>query len=214
MAELARMEEDSAEYGTGKTDTFTKIPNWLFDALADVKSHYAYRVIMVIARKTCGWHKTEDQISYSQFESLTGMSRYNVARGIKAAIESGLVSSRKEGQNLFYSIKVVKAPDQLRLLTSQDAIPVPVKPLDQLTPKVVKGLNTQKKEFKEKKETNLSHSRPLREKYKFLLSELEKGVVLKNENDNNLTPIGVLTDMIAEAYGGEKPACGKVAQLA
>jgi hypothetical protein len=152
------MSEDKSEYSTNQAaeqeQPFSKIPNWFFDELyPQVKSHYAKDILIVIARKTFGWvdkngsRKTEDRISYSQFEELTGLNRRNVARGLKDATE--FITIRKEGQYCYYSIKPVTQGNQLPPITSYTGEPVPVTQGNQLPPKPVTQGNTQKKVFKE-----------------------------------------------------------------
>lgn len=50
-------------------------------ALAEL-SGSDFRVAMVVLRKTAGWKKDNDWISYSQFEQLTGLPRKSVAKSL------------------------------------------------------------------------------------------------------------------------------------
>lgn len=72
------------ENSKGIEKNFSKIPNDLLEVLARTKlSNYEWRCIMVIFRKTLGWHKKEDYISLSQFEGNTGIQKSHVWRTLK-----------------------------------------------------------------------------------------------------------------------------------
>jgi len=68
-----------------KSENFTKFPNLVLEALMKVKlSGNELRIIMVILRKTKGFHKDWDQISYSQFAKHTGLYRSHTSRAVKS----------------------------------------------------------------------------------------------------------------------------------
>ncbi len=48
-------------------------------------------VVMVILLKTYGWNKKEDQISLSQFEALSFMSRNRIIRALSNLVQYGIV---------------------------------------------------------------------------------------------------------------------------
>jgi len=56
------------------------------------------QVVMVIIRKTYGWHKKTDQISYSQFSQMTGLSKSNVARALSKASTHCLIYKDRTGK--------------------------------------------------------------------------------------------------------------------
>lgn len=72
-------------------DHYSKMPNaladdWLRDlGLAETK------VLIVVMRKTWGWHKSRDHISLSQLEELTGLERRHIINGAKSLCERGLL---------------------------------------------------------------------------------------------------------------------------
>jgi len=87
-------------------DGHTKIANEIVEALARVNlSAYESRVIWCIFRKTYGWNKKSDRISYSQFEELTGMDRRHLGRTIKLLVERRMITCQGEGQQLDYAIQ-------------------------------------------------------------------------------------------------------------
>lgn len=82
----------------------TQVPNILLDKMMLDMSESELKVTLAIVRKTLGWHKKKDQISYSQLEKLTGMGRQAVSTGIEAALKRGLieiVGTGSRGVNIF-----------------------------------------------------------------------------------------------------------------
>ena len=75
-------------------DGHIKIANEIAEALAKRNfSAYEIRILWVIWRKTYGWHKKEDQISFTQFEKATGLHRRHVQRTLKRLMERNIVAS-------------------------------------------------------------------------------------------------------------------------
>jgi phage replication O-like protein O len=61
----------------------TQFPNVLLEEVAPILSAASLRVLIVIVRKTYGFHKRADQISFHQLQQLTGLSRVSVNEGLK-----------------------------------------------------------------------------------------------------------------------------------
>jgi len=53
-----------------------------------------WAIVMAVVRKTYGWNKKEDRISYSQFEELTGIKSNHLSVGLKALIKRKIVLKR------------------------------------------------------------------------------------------------------------------------
>jgi phage replication O-like protein O len=70
---------------------FTRIPNIFLDEYSRDLSCAELRVMQVILRKTYGWRKDTDAISFSQFEELTGLGRKAIAKAIKALEQDGYI---------------------------------------------------------------------------------------------------------------------------
>jgi len=70
--------------------THTQIPNDLLDNM-DKLSHIGFKVIMLICRKTIGWHKEVDSISVSQIVKHTGLSKNSVLRSITELEDMGVI---------------------------------------------------------------------------------------------------------------------------
>ena len=90
---------------------YTAIPNeWFDEVLKEVDNLAELKIVQIVFRKTYGWvvgwdtesqrpvYKLEDDISYSQFEELTGMSRASISEGIKRAVNHGLIVRVKRGE--------------------------------------------------------------------------------------------------------------------
>lgn len=150
---------------TDYTDTspeaiaFTRIPNALIDRAMRELGNAAFRVTLVVARKTIGWNKQRDQISLSQFEALTGLARQHVIRGIAEAREHGFILHYKSGQQSYFELTLEAGINQLQNVTSNEKLPVLVTKSYQTgyekLPVLVTKSYPQKKERKkkERKET-------------------------------------------------------------
>ena len=74
----------------------TDISNEIMEALARYRIPGAeWQVLLVVLRKTYGWHKLEDAISLSQFAELTGLDRSNVVRALKGLVSKEILRGVK-----------------------------------------------------------------------------------------------------------------------
>lgn len=72
--------------------TYTKVPNDLMEVLlSDALNDSERRILVCIARQTYGFNKEFDQISLSQFQKTTHLSRMTVIATIKRLVRVGLV---------------------------------------------------------------------------------------------------------------------------
>lgn len=84
---------------------YVKIANELFDALCKIRiSGETRQVFDVILRKTYGFNKKKDVISYSQFSEITGMSRQSSIKATRKLIGMNLVSVTNNGNSKSYQI--------------------------------------------------------------------------------------------------------------
>ena len=80
--------------------SFTKIPNELMDVLmSGALNSSEQRVVLFIARKTFGYHKNIDEISYSQFEKKLGICRNTAITTTTKLVQSGLLVKKLTGRN-------------------------------------------------------------------------------------------------------------------
>lgn len=96
---------DESEGNNLATEPFTQHPNHIDAGLtAKAKTLAEVKIVNVVIRKTLGYHKTWDTISFTQFEELTEMSSQGVCNGIQAALERGFIVRLKHGQYWEYSL--------------------------------------------------------------------------------------------------------------
>ena len=117
-------------------DGKTEFANELADALCKINlSAYEWRIFWFIARKTYGWHKKTDRISYSQFETGTGIDHRHIGRSIASLKMKNIISVSGTGYMLEYGIQ--KDYDQWKFNTKQGTELTPngaLKSDDNLTP--------------------------------------------------------------------------------
>jgi phage replication O-like protein O len=103
----------------------TQVPNVLLDQVMRQVSDPALRVLLAIVRKTYGFQKTADNISLTQLQEITALSRQGVVNGIKALgplIE--IRQGKREGNQYALNLNIetgqlVNGMDQSTGLTSQ-----------------------------------------------------------------------------------------------
>jgi len=121
----------------------TQIPNILFDKVIPGLPEGEAKCLLYICRRTYGFHKSKDRISFSQFvdgikdkDIGAGVSRPVVAESLRNLIGAGVIIMQKTTKGNIYEInlemdfdKVVKKVNQLRKLTksSKDSLPKQVK---------------------------------------------------------------------------------------
>lgn len=63
------------------------------------------RVLWAILRKTYGWKKKMDRISYSQFEEATGINRRHIADALNSLVRRKIITRSGNGYKLEYGIQ-------------------------------------------------------------------------------------------------------------
>jgi hypothetical protein len=138
----------------------TQVPNVILDFVIPQIPEAEARCLLYICRRTFGFHRESDRISFSQFidgiksrkgEILdygAGLSRQSVSEGLKNLIKAEAILVKKTTKGNYYKInidmdvdKVVKLVDQSRKLTKSGL---------NTRPKPVYLVDTQKKGNKEK----------------------------------------------------------------
>lgn len=110
----------------------TDIAHEILEALIKARlTGREWSVVMVILRKTYGWHKKADKISLAQFRSLTGMSRSHCHNTLKSLRQRNIVTVHKvvNSQVLIYGFQ--KDYDKWRLLPKQVTVHKVVTPRPQ-----------------------------------------------------------------------------------
>jgi phage replication O-like protein O len=86
-----------------KQGNFTIVNNFVIDYMMPRLSANGFRVLMFAIRKTVGWQKEQDVISYSQFLKGTGInSRHTISKAISELLAAGylLRTEQRVGTNL------------------------------------------------------------------------------------------------------------------
>jgi phage replication O-like protein O len=87
-------------------DGRTEIANELLEAI--IRTHFSpteHAVLWAVIRKTYGWHKKIDRISFTQFEELTKINRWHIAPVLQGLIKRNIIIRQGEKQALEYGIQ-------------------------------------------------------------------------------------------------------------
>lgn len=88
--------------------SFTMFDNDILEALSKIKLRQeSQRIFLVVVRKTVGYQREIDQISLSQFERATGLSRKNVLRALQELLDHNMIIKIKTIGYCKYSITTV-----------------------------------------------------------------------------------------------------------
>lgn len=79
--------------------TYTQTPNDLFDQWIPLLNESELKVLLVVIRKTFGWHKTRDRLSISQLQEFTGLSETSVIGAEKSLKAKNLIRTFLSGPN-------------------------------------------------------------------------------------------------------------------
>lgn len=102
----------------------TQVPNILLDEYIKLPGT-EFKILMIIARQTYGWHKESDQIAYTQIITKTGQQREAVAHALKSLREQGLIlvtdakgtplysKEQCRGKKLYYKINLTSSEIEL-----------------------------------------------------------------------------------------------------
>ena len=136
------------------------MPNLILDKVIPLIPEAEARCLIYICRRTFGFHKEADRISFSQFmdgikdrrgnvlDYGAGLARASVSKGIKNLMSAGAISTRKTSKGNYYQINLHMDVDKVVQLVNQSSRHT--KSGLVARPKVVQLLNTQKIGNKEK----------------------------------------------------------------
>lgn len=126
----------------------TQTPNDLFDYWLPHLGEGELKVLLIIIRKTIGYHKVRDKISLGQLEKFTGLTRTNVLAAVESLKEKKVISKIVIGesgfQQTFYELIVHKSNNSYQSCSNTPPSPAAIPP-----PSPGKG-PTKEKETKEK----------------------------------------------------------------
>lgn len=96
---------------------YTQTPNDLFDYWLPYLSEGELKVLLVILRKTFGWHKNRDRISSSQLSKITGLTEETVRICAKSLAKKGVIRREVVGekglQSTYYEVVVSEDSNNL-----------------------------------------------------------------------------------------------------
>lgn len=200
-------------------EPYTRIPNILFDAIPHM-STAELRVVLAVARKTCGWHKQRDTISLTQLEQLTGLTRANVIRGVRDAARHKWLNHYKQGRNSVYELTladgIAAIPNDTGAEIAHGITAIPEMVLQQYQsgitaiPEVVSQQYTQKKPKERRKKGKENSSRAARgEVVESVIDHSlgdESAAINPPQEDDPFAFIPGVDDKPAVAEQKEKPA--------
>ena len=107
---------------------FTRTANGILEQLCQGRLTFRQtRVVLFILRKTVGWNKEFDRISYSQFIKGTRISKWNLGCELKRLIAWGIVLREGEGRKLYYSVQsdisLWQDPNRNSYVTFKEMVP-------------------------------------------------------------------------------------------
>ena len=85
---------------------YTQASNNFIDNYMSKCSGSAVKVFIAISRKTIGWHKTSDRISYSQLIELTGLTTNTLKTAIKELIAFDLITQSESKFGYTYDLNI------------------------------------------------------------------------------------------------------------
>ena len=142
------------------TYTYTQMPNKIFDELQAEIGDSELSLLMIIGRKTCGFHKSKDRIALSTFEKFTGKARDTVIRALKDLEAKRLILRDRSTSPHSYQFSELILPgmavensDVQKPNHSRITEPSKVDPSDYLP---VGSSNPQKKPFKQRERNTTS----------------------------------------------------------
>ena len=89
-------------------DQYTKIPNLILDEWMKNMHASSFTVLMAICRKTLGWQKESDNISLTQIQELTGLTRPVVIKAIKELTNKELIIKNQDRKINNYRLNISK----------------------------------------------------------------------------------------------------------
>jgi phage replication O-like protein O len=95
---------------------FTQIPNNYFDTIMGQLNGSENLIFLAIMRKTFGWNKSKDNISYTQLAKVTGISSYStIKKAIDSLIDKKLIIADNNGigKTMSYSVNVENSPENV-----------------------------------------------------------------------------------------------------
>jgi len=108
-----------------KAPNFTKVPNSFVDEDLKDLGLAETKIMLVVMRKTLGWHERFKKISLSTFQELTGLCRTVVSDTCDALEKKGWFTiHRSEGKSNVFELSMEQEKEEEEDETSRVALPV------------------------------------------------------------------------------------------
>lgn len=179
-------------------ESFTAIPNELFDEVMKDLNGNELKILLAIFRKTYGWakevkngnivYKLKDQISLSQFENLTGLSTNTIKKYLNSLQDKGFIIkvhdyNSKENSAACYKIR--NTDDEINPLSKLDRGCEPLSKLDRGPCQTLIPQKKDIKKYKTEEEESIKNkklSTNLKSRYQLLFNrtlsnEIEKEIL-------------------------------------
>ena len=141
---------------TESENCFLRLPNDWIDRAMPTMSPSEWMIMSVVLRQTIGWHKDNDAISLSQFQSKTGLSRHTVITALRRLEEMGWIRAYEIGTRSVYEPHLEGGAKNAPSAGGAEIAPKLVQKMHRHgaknAPEVVQKLHTQKKQKKLTKE--------------------------------------------------------------
>jgi len=103
---------------------FTRLANELLEALARTRlAGQEYQTLLAIVRKTYGFGKKSDEISYGQLSQMTGINRPRLVSLIQSLKEKNFISVTNNGNRKPATICINKNYDEWEPAPKKDSSP-------------------------------------------------------------------------------------------
>ncbi len=87
---------------------YTQIPNIYLDEIMKTLNGSENLVFLSIMRKTFGWHKQKDKVSYTQIREATGLGSFTTVKNALDVLESrGLIIAEKGTRGITYEVNII-----------------------------------------------------------------------------------------------------------
>lgn len=136
---------------------YTQINNQFIDNMNKYNGN-AVKVFLAISRKTIGWHKESDRISYSQLRKLTGLSTNSIKSAISILVKDGWIIQTNTDAGYIYDLNISKIDTEGYQKLTQG-----VSKIDTDNGKTVSKIDTTKESFKQTKQKKIK--KELKNKY-------------------------------------------------
>lgn len=88
-----------------KINNYTQVSNQFIESMHTLDSS-SVKVFLAISRKTIGWHKVSDRISYSQLQNITGLSVNTLKKAIKELVGGGWITQTYTEVGYVYDLMI------------------------------------------------------------------------------------------------------------